>query len=228
MAEIANIDLEDGTLDAFDSTITDGGQLSVELGAALAGTTFGMQLVIDDTTELQGRANIDISSAVEIRYRFHFDINGLTMADDDEFTIFEVRRSVGPNTVGKTAITRVSGAYFIKQRIRQDGSEVANPNFAITDAPHSIEVSIEKASTDSASDGRTRILIDGVLEHTESDIDLFDNWDNVNHVRVGAAGLESGTSGTFFLDQILIRDDNQLIGPHVSMVGPGMMMGVGT
>jgi hypothetical protein len=54
MAVVADIDLESGDLSEFSGTVTDGGDLSVTQAAALAGSEYGLQCVIDDTTAVYG------------------------------------------------------------------------------------------------------------------------------------------------------------------------------
>ena len=229
MAVIVDIDHEDGTLDAYDSIVTDGGDLSVDAAAGLAATGFGLQCVIDDTTALQAIVNISLTTEVHYRCRFYFDPNGLTMANNDAFNMLDLRAD-GGSKFGTTQLIKTGGGVLqVQQRFKDDAGEVGTFQFTITDAPHFIEVHIEKASTDVASDGRVRVWVDGNLEHTESNLDMFDAWTLHDFLWIGAvAAVDAGTSGTLFLDQLVVNTDGSEIGPHVSMIGPQMMMGVGT
>jgi len=72
---------EGGSLSAWTSSVTGGGDLSVTAQAALKGN-FGLQALINDNTSLYVT---DDSPTAEKRYRarFYFDPNGITMASGD-------------------------------------------------------------------------------------------------------------------------------------------------
>ena len=78
------IDHEAGDLSEYDSTVTDGGDLSAHADAAYEGS-YGLRAVIDDTNTLYANKTFDGKS--RLRVGFYFDPNGLTMDASDEFLI---------------------------------------------------------------------------------------------------------------------------------------------
>ena len=76
----------EGGLSDWSAAVTGGGDLSVTPGAAMVGSS-GLQAVINDTSPIYVR---DDTPNNESRYRarFHFDPNGITMANYDTHSIF--------------------------------------------------------------------------------------------------------------------------------------------
>lgn len=210
MAEIANIGFETGDLSQFDSTVIDGGDLSVSAGAALAGSSYGMQAVIDDTTAIYGQANIGSwpGAATSLRYRFYIDPNSLTMAEGDDFWMAIVNGQMIVRLGYSGGNFIITGVYY------GDGGYLGDNSDTITDAPHYIEGLINRAATDVSADGSYQFWIDGALVATYLNADNYDSFNNINNFRLGApSSLDAGTSGTFYLDQLIIRNDDTEIGP---------------
>jgi hypothetical protein len=96
MAIIVDIDHEGGNLGEYDTTVADGGDLSVHSDAALAGTDYGLKLVVDDTNSIWVEKNISLSTN-ELRWRVFLDPNNLIMLPYNRFDWFQVRLSAYPN-----------------------------------------------------------------------------------------------------------------------------------
>jgi len=211
VGEVFNVTHNGGSLAEYDATVTDGGDLSADAAAAMAGSGYGLRAVIDDTSALYGRVDFSLSSS-EFRYRFYFDPNGVSMGNGDEFRLVDfcdsgsIRQFVDVEYSG--------GAYNIRAQIVDDGGGWdTTGNQAITDAPHYIEVLVEYASSSVASDGRVTLWIDGVQEAQVTGLDIYD-VSKPDQARMGAAqGLEATTSGTIYLDEFVLRDDDTAIGP---------------
>ena len=67
---VADIDHETGNLSEYSSTVTDSGDLSVSTNAALNGSRYGLQAVIDDTTGIFGQ--VDLSTYDIFRLHFYY------------------------------------------------------------------------------------------------------------------------------------------------------------
>lgn len=96
MAIIVVIDHETGNLDEYDTTVVDGGDLSVHSDAALAGTDYGLALLINDANSIWAEKNISLSTN-ELRWRVFLDPDSLMSGTDDKFDWFQVRLSSDPN-----------------------------------------------------------------------------------------------------------------------------------
>lgn len=230
MSVVSSIDHETGDLSQYVSTVTDGGDLGV--GApGLADTGFKMEATIDDASTMYGLDDLTITDQVHLRWRFYFDFNGMTMGNNETFQIFTIRRESAPFHFAIVNIkTGGAGALFYEVNYIDDSGGAGSFQASLTDEQHFIEIHIEKASTDSASDGRIRVWFDRALVDTLSNVDTFDVWAGTHHPRLGPDGLDAGTSGVLLLDQLEVNDDGSEIGPHIpiTMIGPQMMMGVGT
>jgi PKD repeat protein len=82
-----------------------------------------------------------------------------------------------------------------------------------TDDSHYIEFLLQKASSATANDGIALLLVDGLQVAATSQLDLYDMWSWFNKLRMGAVeGIDAGTSGTFYLDELLVNTTGTLIG----------------
>lgn len=226
MAILYDIDLEAGNLNEFDSSTTDGGDLSAHADAALAGTTVGMKLVVDDANAIYGVCDGVNGPLSNIRFRFYIDPNSLTMGANEMFQVATVNATDAPYVFAIVQLLYSSG-YYIRLRVIDDGSTgVDIQTTAITDAPHYVEVLLSRASGADANDGVATIWIDGSQVGTKTDWDNYTRMANVTYMRFGAiAEIDAGTSGTFYMDQIVIRDDATEIGAYAAVtVKPWFVM----
>ena len=111
MGEVFDVTHNAGNLSEYDATVTDGGDLSAAVGAAMAGSDYGLQAVIDDTTKVYGRMDFSLSSSA-FRYRFYFDPNGLsTFTAISAFGNNDSDSKVGLDSENRTSIT-LGGKYL--------------------------------------------------------------------------------------------------------------------
>ncbi len=126
MARIVHIRHEMGDLSEWTSTTTDSGNLSVEVAAALAGTGFGLQFVIDDTNTLQAQKTFTElgASPTDLRLRFYIDPNSLTMATNDEFLVLQIL-DFGLATILNVSLNYNASTYRLAVHLKADGSSTA-------------------------------------------------------------------------------------------------------
>ena len=187
----------------------DGGDLSVSAAAALAGAN-GLQAVIDDTNSMY-LTNDTPNAEPRYRARFYFDPNSVSMSSGAAHFLF--RGFLGTSTqVVRVEFRFSSGAYQIRAALTNDGSTWTNTNwFTITDAPHAIEFDWQAATAVGANNGSLTLWIDGIQEASLNGID--NDTRRIDRVRLGAvAGLDAGTSGTYFFDAFESRRQS-FIGP---------------
>ena len=231
MSVIVSIDHETGDLSQYTGNSTDSGDLSVAAEAALAGTNYGMKLVIDDTNNLYAYKDITSNTSGKARLRFYIDPNSITMANADELEVFASYRTasftVGVRLMYVKFNYTTAGGYAIRAAIIDDGG-VANltSSYAITDAPHYVEVYLQRASSAVASDGSLQLWIDGVSKQTVTGIDNYDRFAGYVRTVLGAYTLDSGTSGTLYLDELVVNDDGSAI--PLTIVGNATLIGSGT
>jgi hypothetical protein len=218
MTEIINIDHESGDFSEWDSIVVDGGDLSIASGAALGGSSYGMQCVIDDTHGLYGDKSLGTwpGSATSLRIRFYLDPNGLTMANNDTFALTNFLVTVPMRFYLKFS----GGNYQILVNYYGDGGLAGSDTQIIADAEHYLEVLIAQATNNSSADGSYQYWIDGALQDTQGSIDNYDIFNGMTTLRIGGTtSIDAGTSGTFYIDQIVARNDDTEIGPYVPPTG---------
>jgi len=219
MSVIVNIRFE-SDLSEFNSTVTDGGDLYWDNSAtakAVAGTQGAMACLIDDTTAIYG-LTAQLTQAAQVRFRFYIDPNSLTMANEDSFVICYVSQKGGLyDQICQLylAYTTATGYYLIWSTRGDTVSTVGYDTCTITDAPHYIECLVVRAATDVSSDGSMQWWVDGVDQGTTGSIDNYNQMsDQPWRFHFGAyASVDAGTSGTFFIDEIVVNNDGGVIGP---------------
>jgi hypothetical protein len=216
MTNIVAIDHETGDLTQYTSTVTDGGDLSAAAGAALAGTAYGLSCLIDDQNDIYGVKSVTMP-ATALRIRFYIDINSLTMTSGDEFYV--LRLLGGSYTLLIIIVIKGASTYSLSgQAYRDAGDAWVVRTGVITDEPHYAELLLTRATNNTSADGTFAFYIDGAqVGATNTIIDNYDNWAQANALRFGCGWLDAGTSGTLYLDELIVNDTGDLIGP----VAPG-------
>jgi|GEM_PF-3507282 len=205
MAVVETVNLNSNNLNEFDSTVVDGGDLSTSASAAAASTDYGIQLVIDDTTEIYGRGNLSSPTSNEFRLRFYLDPNGLTMSNYDKMQVFQFDSE-------DLVIVNLyyDGGYYIQIQGHEDDSSFPNAlSDEITDDWHYIEVHVQAAGGTGSIDW----WIDGVAETSITGMDNDTEMDDISYYKWGADSVDATISGTFYMDELVINDDGNEIGP---------------
>lgn len=211
MSQILDINLE-VDLSEFDSTVTDGGDLSQSGAAALASTSGGLSCLIDDTNVIYGRNDFTTFTSREYRFRIYIDPNALTMASGNAFAVCEIKTTSG-SFRARIRLEYNGTNYRIIAAVLDDSSTTISTGFyTITDAEHYVEVLVQYASGPSGNDGVLTLWIDGTQKETITNIDL-DGRSQPGQSRIGAVNaIDAGTSNTFYLDEFVLRDDSTEIG----------------
>lgn len=216
MAVVFTASHESNNFSEYTASVTDGGDLSTSTDSALASTAYGMKCVIDDTTSIY--AYKALASAVTtgvVRYRFYIDPNSITMSALTEHTVVIIT-DISSNPVSLVLLHRTNTSeYGIYCVCVQDGGGHLNSQIqTITDAPHYIEVQTVRATTSSSTDGYTEFWVDGTYAYKTVLTDNYDQFNDFQIVIMGApSGIDAGTSGTFYLDELVVNDDGGAIGP---------------
>lgn len=190
---------ETGDFSAWSSTVTDSGDLAVTEAAAINGT-YGMAVLIDGTGAIYAQDDTP-TGLTTYRAGFYIDPNGLTMADNDEFNVFRAVKEADTTCFIVALKYTTVGGYFIRALDRTDAGNFskATSDYAITDAPHRVDVYWTASTGVGANNGTMALYIDGVFKQTVTAIDS--DTEVVDFVRLGATqNIDVGTSGTFYID----------------------------
>lgn len=202
---------ESGNTSAWSAETDAENDLIVTTASALVGT-WGLAALIDNTTSMYVR---DVQSAAEPRYRarFYFDPNSVSMASSDVHTIFVGRTNTSAAfNVQFNNNTGTSSGYRIRVQIFNDaGGNTNGTYFTLSDAPHTIEVDWQKATSVGANNGTLTLWMDGVSKETISAVD--NDTLLVEEARLGPlTGIDAGTAGTVYFDAFESRRSSY-IGP---------------
>jgi hypothetical protein len=217
MTVIVDIDHDDGTLDEYTSTVTEGGQLSVEVGAALAGTVEGLQCIIDDTNQMYGGFYLGAGGNTSgiWRHRFYLDTNEFSLGDGQIVRLYLVTDTGDSLTVCWVYLTWNTGTGFaIFAGGYDDQTDFDTADYDITEGEHYIELLMVQPTDEDSDDGVMTLWIDGAHKETIDTLDNYLHTANIRYIRFGPSYVQSGT-GTLFLDELIVNDDGGEIGPVV-------------
>jgi len=222
MTVIIDIDHETTDLSQYTSTVTDGGDLSAETAAALAGTSYGLQCNIDDQNAIYGVKTLAAANTSGVlRLRFYMDPHTLTMLNGHSFTTCRTYNNSSGRLFYLTFGYTTGSGYWFTLAIYDDGD---SPHFAgsttyITDEEHYVEIQLTRSTGVSDNNGSIDWWIDGVAKTSATGIDNYDRFVNFYTIQIGAGvgdAIDSGTEGTYFIDEIIANDDGSEIGPYSS------------
>jgi ELWxxDGT repeat protein len=192
-------------LEAWSSANTDGGDLSVQAAAALHGGA-GLAAVVDDTASL---FVTDESPNNEARYRarFRLDPHGFDPGEANgkqRVRIFMALEEDPQARVVTLVLRRLGGQYSVMGRVRlDDGTRAQTPFFAITDAPHMVELDWKWSEGLDANNGSFDLWIDEVPVSGLTGLD--NSASAIDFVRLGAMTVKPGAIGTLYFDDFESR-----------------------
>jgi len=173
------------------------------LSAAVEGG-YGLAALIDDTSAIDG---VDTSPANETHYRarFYLDPNSMAMEEWDRFELL-----LDSNWSFNVNMGDDDGVYILAASVIDDSdSGFDTADYEISDAWHAVEIEWAAASGPGADDGYLKLWIDGVLKETLSGLDTDE--ERISEVQLGVpADLDSGDSGTFYIDAFESRRSNYI------------------
>jgi hypothetical protein len=211
MSQIFNITHDAGNLNEYDALVN-GTDLSATPAAAMASTAYGLQVLIDSTADTYGRKDFTQLTSTAYRFRFYLDPNTVDIPNNHNFDLIRIIISGSLRALVK--IKYNGSNYQVNAGIRNDSWNTITTSFyTITDVPHFIEVLCQYATAHDANNGILTLWIDGAQQATITNVDLYD-LSKPDEARIGAASnVDEFTSGTFFLDEFVLRNDANQIGP---------------
>ena len=185
---------ESGSSSAWSSSAMNGIRLTVTTSAALAGT-YGLRANIANRNDMYVA---DATPTAERSYhvRFGFDPNTVTIGAGKIHDIL-----VGTNATGtaslRVQITSSANGYMLRTgSLLNSGSTKYSSWTHITDAPHSIEVAWQAAT--SGSNGSCTLYVDG--SSATSVTGLANSSMRIDSVRLGPQGVGTGIAGVEYFD----------------------------
>ena len=148
--------------------------------------------VTDDTPNTEPR----------YRVRFYFDPNSIAMVSGDGHNLLlGYSGSATFTSVLRVGFQRSSSStYQVRVGLLNDSGTWINSSwFTISDAPHPIELDWRAATGAGANNGGLTFWIDGTQKANLTGVD--NDTQRIDRVQLGAAaGIDSGTRGTYYFD----------------------------
>lgn len=212
---LARARVEDGTSAEFDS-FTASADFNITTAAALAGSRRGIAVTTDNGASLVAAMALSRAwTSRTIRYRHHFDPNGVTLADTSARRIADLVVAGVDNSVETRLYSDGGGGYQIAARaLTDDAGDTETAKYAITDAEHNIEVVLRRATSAVAADGELELWIDGTLKEAVTGLDIWD-LARPNTARLIWLDGSSSDAGDVYLDELEVRDTDATIGSAV-------------
>jgi hypothetical protein len=192
---------------------TDGGNLAVAAAAALNGTSYGLSVTCPATTnQKHAGKRISLWENTHFRVRFYFDPNTCTMGAATPVILRVCENSSG-NNVCAIKFMESSGYKLALNRRDDDLTDTTGTGYVITDAPHYVEMHIQRASADGVSDGVFELWIDGTLKKQYTNVKNYNSFIKGDVLKVGASsGVTAAVNGTFYIDEIKANTTGTAIG----------------
>lgn len=204
---------EGGDATAWSFVADGGGDLMVGPGAAMKGTSFGLELAVDDTTSLYVE---DRTPNGEDLYRARFYLDPATFDPGEaqahrRTRVFLAFEEAPNRRVAAIVLRRLDGQYALMGRTRVDSNaQVETPFVPITAAAHFVEMHWKSATAPGANDGLFEMWIDDVPVTPLTGLD--NDAAAVDFVRLGGLSLKDGASGTLRFDEFRSQRETR-IGP---------------
>lgn len=218
---IAELDFETGDFSAWTNTVLDGGRLGVTGSAALANTAYGMIVNHGGGSTTARYASyhfVQPETNGTVRARFYADPNSFATVGRDGENIFIARNSVDDWLFVVNLGREADNTYYLNLGMYDDsGALYQSSDVAISDGPHWVEVLGRRAAGNNISGGYLQLWVDDVSGTAIQGIDNFTLWNNLNSVRLGGIGsIEATTSGSYYLDELVVNNTGDYIGPKPS------------
>lgn len=212
MSVIHNYNIESGDLTGLSQS---GSDISVSAGAALGGSNYGLAVLVDDTTTnyLYNSSNPGAQTTGKARIRFYIDPNSITIGNGTAIGVFTLRYSVQGWNLVLVILLKTGTQYYIVSYLYNDAGTSSSASYAITDAPHYVELNVIRATNATSNDGSLQTWIDGTSQGTITGVDNYDRFANWEYFRWGAITKDASQSGTFYTDELIVNNDGGEIGP---------------
>lgn len=217
MAIVFSAGFEGDDFSEWDTTPS-GTKHQTSASAGMNGTSYGDLVTPSNSGSTPEEELLSYTStAGTFHLGFFIDINTLTATSPGPFAncrLISISCDILPTIVDIQLEDNGSG-FFLDVLIGDDSTGEADSysSSVISAGEHSVEVAVYRATNDTSSDGSAEVYIDGTLEDTMTGLDNYDAFDNVSALTLTDNAVFGGSSGNFYIDQIVLRDDDTPIYP---------------
>lgn len=220
MSTLVNITHDLGNLSEWAAGVA--GDVSASVAAALGGSAYGMACLVTNTANNYCGVQIATSTTGIWRFRFYLDSNGVVIPSSQGTQLTILTASVSDwKVVCGVKLGYFNGNYYLLVGGGTDASGmlwIDNNGFTISDAPHYVELLIQRAS-EANNDGVIRCWIDRQLQGALTNLGNRASAADVTYLYGGAWEGMDGRSGTVYWDEFVVNDDGSEIGPLAVLSG---------
>jgi hypothetical protein len=219
LAELWKVDHETSTSVTHSTNYPDGGYgTRVIETAAVKNGTYGLRITPDgsSTAELCERAFTWSTGTGDLRIGCWFNLNSATRISGSGDAWDRIPFHTNPFELGLRLHWSTGNIYEFEVECKDDGNvwrrSATKYTFDATDGWHTIEIHVQRASTNSAADGFIKLYDNGTEVLSRTGIDLYDRA-VPTEIRVGKTDNEDLYIGPFWIDDVIARDDATQIYP---------------
>lgn len=229
MAEVMSLTHDSNDWSEYTTAPSGGAQIALSASAGMAGTSYGVEFDPDATATTGGDKSVSVSGGATT-YRFAFYINKNDVAQSTGGTDETQFCTLTPDTLSSTtAALKDSGSGEFVQIVAGDdtGDETLNTG-VLPAGNNTVELEIVRAATNVSADGTAELFLNGSSQATASSIDNYDTFEDFKNAFTFnlVCNLSGTCTGTFYVDQIKIRDDATEIYPS-DFTGYDLVLGGG-
>lgn len=190
--------------------------LELSAAAALAGSAYGIAVTPNGTSQYYAEADLSWPAGSDVlRARFYLDPQSIATSGNISCRVFALQGSNDYQYAAFVYFGTDGGQYYVGTMLHDDGGTIRVRNKVfITDAPHRVEILLQRASSAVAADGGLWLWVDGVAaDSVAGQIDNYDSAAAIQYLRFGLVTCVTGFTGTFSLDELVVTDTAVEIGP---------------
>ena len=205
---------ENGDLSEYNGSVTGGDNITVTSGAALNGSAYGMQVMIDDAIPHYAYYTFGTARSLTVfEYRTYIKRSTLSLNDLGQVSHVFFINSSGTGVFGSLKIINISGTYYLRCVLVDDtNTHRETATYTMNSGiDYCLEVRYTKATNSTSNDAKLEWWVNGSAQTTISGYDLYDNMTLLT-IAVGAVGQSGTVSGIFDLDEIVANDTGAYIG----------------
>lgn len=222
MSIVFSDDFESGDFSAWDTVPAGGTRNSVTASAGMDGTTYGDEITPTDAGSAASQS-LTVFTIVgnTLRLGFYLNKNDITALVPGPFaqaTVIQVSTFSFPIAIRIYLKDTGSGIFIEYLTHEDDGTDHSSSTGLLASGEVVIEVKIARASTSGSADGEVELFINGSSVDSITGLDNYDLFADIPNgtLATGADNFTGDSTGSFYLDQIVLRDDDTPIYPPVS------------
>lgn len=213
MGEVWKLGHDSNNWSEYSTQQPSGGWVSLSASAAMGGTSFGIEYDPDGTDTQNGiKAFTGSAVTTDIRLGFRINLNDVSIGSSQHCVFLTIGNDF-TNTPLNFSIQNTGSGEFVRVEADNGVTIMTLDTTVLGTGENTIEVVIVRETNSSSADGSGQIYLNGSLADSASSLQNFEDFDDADGWADESCALNlvrnptTTFSGTFFLDEIVLRDD---------------------